>query len=314
VAAEVVAHLPLDRVIDAYLLACRTEGMSPNTVRWYGQKLAAFLAHLRAYGVSPVLPSVVPESVREFLVELQSLGRTTFTTRGYVQVLKGFGTWLVEEGYVGQNPLRRLQLPKVPKYVVKSLSAEEISALLGAVNPRSNRGARNLAILLLLLDTGMRLGELAGMTAAEAEDAVRDGLFKVMGKGSRERYLPLGKATRDALRRYLHVYRPLVPAKALFIGDAGRPLSAEGLRQVIRRVARRASVEGVHPHRLRHTFAVNYIANGGDAMTLQRILGHSTLEMVRRYVALDSREIMARHSQASPGDRFWVMKGLRKIA
>lgn len=305
---------PLRRLIDSYLLCCQTEGKSADTMRWYRQKMATFLSYLGQTEGTPALADLNPDTVRGFVSHLQSLGRTAFTTRGYVQVLKGVGTWLVEEGYVNANPLQRLQLPKVPKYVVKPVSGEEVAALLGAINRRSAAGARDLSVLLVLLDTGMRLGELAGLTVADGEDAVRDGLFKVFGKGSRERYLPLGRAARDALRRYIQVYRPEVPVESLFLGRESRPLSAEGLRQVIRRIARRAGVQGVHPHRLRHTFAVNYLINGGDAMTLQRILGHSTLEMVRNYVSLDHRAVQKRHSQASPGDRFWAEKGLRRTA
>jgi site-specific recombinase XerD len=305
---------PLQRLIDSYLLCCQTEGKSADTMRWYRQKMATFLSYLAQGGATPTLADLNPDTVRGFVSHLQSLGRTAFTTRGYVQVLKGVGTWLVEEGYVNVNPLQRLQLPKVPKYVVKPLSGEEVAALLGAINRRSAAGARDLAVVLVLLDTGMRLGELAGLTVADGEDAVRNGLFKVFGKGSRERYLPLGNAARDALRRYTHVHRPDVHADPLFLGRAGRPLTTEGLRQVIRRVSRRAGVEGVHPHRLRHTFAVNYLMNGGDAMTLQRILGHSTLEMVRNYVSLDYRAIKERHGLASPADRFWAEKGLRRTA
>jgi len=301
-------------VIDSYLLCCETEGKSHDTIRWYGQKLAAFVSHFEEKVRNPSLSDLSPESVREFISHIQSLGRTAFTTRGYVQVLKGFGSWLVEEGYVKVNPLRRLQLPRVPKYVVTPLSDDEVSALISAIKLRSAAGTRDLALLLLLLDTGARLGEVARLNTADTEDAIRDGLFKVMGKGSRERYLPLGKAARDALRRYAHVYRPDARSDALFLGHTGRPLATEGLRQIIRRVASRAGVEGVHPHRLRHTFAVNYLINGGDAMTLQRILGHSTLEMVRNYVSFDHRAIKERHTIASPSDRFWAERGFRRTA
>ena len=307
-------QLSLGRLVDSYLLCCQTESKSHDTIRWYRQKLDAFLYHVSQRVPVPSLSDLNADSVREFLAQLQSLGRTAFTTRGYVQVLKGFGTWLVEEGYLRVSPLRRLQLPRVPKYVVKPLSDDEVSALISAIKPRSAAGTRDLALLLLLLDTGARLGEVARLTTADVEDAIRDGLFKVMGKGSRERYLPLGKAARDALRRYTHVYRFDARADALFLGRNGRPLAREGLRQIIRRVASRAGVEGVHPHRLRHTFAVNYLINGGDAMTLQRILGHSTLEMVRNYVSFDHRAIKERHTIASPSDRFWNERGLRRTA
>ncbi len=300
---------PLERLIDSYVLCCDTEGMSKDTVRWYRQKLGAFVHYLADREEPPTLAQLSPDVVRDFVATVQATGCTAFTTRGYVQVLKGFGTWLAEEGYVGVSPLQRLRLPKVPKYVVRPLSHQEVVALLGAIKRRSFSGARDLAVLLILLDTGMRLGELTGLKLRDAEEVIRDGVFKVMGKGSRERYLPLGRAARDALRRYAQVYRPDIAADALFLGRDHRPLAAEGLRQIIRRVSQRAGVSGVHPHRLRHTFAVNYLVNGGDAMMLQRILGHSTLEMVRNYVALDMRDIKARHVEASPGDRFWAGRG-----
>src|SRR5207249_9470373 len=187
----------LAQLIGDYVVCCDTEGKSHDTTRWYRQKLDAFVAHLAQKTLTPRLNDLDVESVRGFISQLQSLGRTAFTTRGYVQVLTGFGSWLVEEGYVNRNPLGRLQLPKVPKYVVKPLSSDEVSALINAIRPRSAAGTRDLALLLLLLDTGARLGEVAQLTTAAAEDAVRDGLFKVMGKGSRERYLPVGKAARD---------------------------------------------------------------------------------------------------------------------
>ncbi|MBI2912843.1 MAG: tyrosine-type recombinase/integrase [Chloroflexi bacterium] len=280
--------------------------MSKDTVRWYRQKLSSFLDFLNDREDEPTLSSLTPEVVRDFVALVQTAGRTAFTTRGYIQVLKGLGTWLAEEGYVAVSPLQRLRLPKVPKYLVKPLSHSEVGALLSAIKSRSAAGARDLAVLLMLLDTGMRLGEMARLTLRDADEAIRDGVFKVMGKGSRERYLPLGKAARDALRRYVQVYRPEVRTDALFLGRDHRPLTTEGFRQIVRRVSSRAGVGGVHPHRLRHTFAVNYLVNGGDAMSLQRILGHSTLEMVRNYVALDMRDIKAKHVEASPGDRFWA--------
>jgi site-specific recombinase XerD len=157
----------------------------------------------------------------------------------------------------------------------------------------------------------MRLGEATGLVVGDAEEAMREGVLRVRGKGSRERYLPVGRAARNVLRRYLQVHRPAGPSDALFVAGDGRPLVAEGLRQIIRRGARRAGVSGVHPHRLRHTFARKFLMNGGDAMTLQRILGHSTLEMVRRYVSLDVTDMQRRHAECSPADRFWLERGPR---
>jgi integrase/recombinase XerD len=205
-----------------------------------------------------------------------------------------------------------LQTPQTRGH--QPLDDAEAAAILGALNPRCFRGSRALALLLLLLDTGMRLGEAEGLTLDDAGEAIREGVLRVRGKGARERHLPVDRSARNALRRYLQVYRPASPSDGLFVASSGRPVVAEGLRQIIRRAGRRASVPGVHPHRLRHTFARKFLMSGGDALTLQRILGHSTLEMVRHYVSLDVTDVQRLHAASSPGDRFWPARGARRRA
>lgn len=297
--------LELSNLVEAYLLACRAEGKSPSTLRWYEQKLRAFVEYLTSRRL-PVKPEeITPEIVRGLVIGLQAATVSAFTARGYVQVIKGLFTWLEDEGYIDHNPIRLVRLPKTPRYVVRPLEEDEVRRLLAAVDPQTPVGGRDLAIILLLLDTGMRLGEIAGLTMAEGEQALRDGMLKVFGKGSRERLVPVGGTTQNALRRYLDLHRPKTFSGALFVGSRGENLAAEGIRQVIRRVSRRANVAGVHPHRLRHTAAVTFLRAGGDVFTLQRILGHSTLAMTRNYVTLTDTDIKATHLRASPADRLY---------
>jgi site-specific recombinase XerD len=288
--------------------------MSCNTICWYGQKLVGFLDFLRESGVRAVISALVPDVVRAFVALQQAEDLSPFTVLGYVQVVKGFATWLIEEGYLNRQPLWKLPLPRLPVNVIKPLDDAEAAAILGVLKPRCFGGSRALVLLLLLLDTGMRLGEAEGLTLDDAGEAIREGVLRVRGKGARERQLPVGRAARNALRRYLQVYRPTSPSDALFVAGNGRPVVAEGLRQIIRRAGRRAGVRGVHPHRLRHTFARKFLMSGGDALTLQRILGHSTLEMVRNYVSLDVRDVQRRHAASSPGDRFWLERGAARRA
>jgi len=297
--------LDLANLIEAYLLACRAEGKSPNTIRWYEQKLRTFLEYLRPRRLHLNPASITPEIVHGLIAHLQASGVSAFTTRGYVQVAKGLFTWLADEGYIQDNPIRRVKLPKTPRYVVRPLDEDEVHRLLAVINPRRAAGSRDLAILLLLLDTGMRLGELAGLSVAEGERALRDGMLNVFGKGARERLVPVGATAQSALRRYVHLHRPETSSQVLFVSFWGQPLTAEGIRQVVRRVATRAGVAGVHPHRLRHTAAVTFLRAGGDVFTLQRILGHSTLAMTRNYVTLTDTDIKAAHLRASPADRLY---------
>lgn len=306
--------LSLPRLVEAYLLACRAEGKSARTIRWYDQKLRRFAGYLRSHRLSPSASAVTPEIIRGFITELQSTGASAFTVRGYPQVVKGLFTWLEEEGYLAENPIRRVKMPKTPRYVVRPLEEEQVQRLLQVIDPRTRTGSRDLAILLLLLDTGMRLGELAGLTLSEGELALKSGMLRVFGKGSRERFVPVGGTAQSALRRYIHLHRPESYADALFLGSRGRPLIDEGIRQVVRRVADRAGVPGVHPHKLRHTAAVTFLRAGGDVFALQRILGHSTLAMTRNYVTLTDLDIKATHLRASPADRFYGGRQVRLTA
>ena len=297
-------NLELSGLVEAYLLTCRAEGKSPNTIRWYEQKLRAFLEYLRSRRL-PLDPALItPEMVRGLVAEIQTRKVSAFTPRGYVQVIKGLFTWLEDEGYIDDNPIHRVKLPKTPSYVVRPLEEDQVRGILAAINPRTSVGNRDLVIFLLLLETGMRLSELAGLTVAEGEQALREGMLRVFGKGSRERLVPVGVTAQNALRRYLHLHRPQTHADSLFVSAYGQPLAAEGIRQVVKRLALRAGVPGVHPHRLRHTAAVAFLRGGGDVFALQRILGHSTLAMTRNYVTLTDTDVKAAHMRASPADRF----------
>lgn len=217
-------------------------------------------------------------------------------------VLKGFATWLWEEDYTPENVLHRLQLPKVPKRVIEVLSEAEVARLLASVDPNIAAGARDLAILTLFLDTGLRLGELVGLRLADVHLA--DQWLKVMGKGSKERLVPFGSRTAKILGRYLSMFRaPLSDVQSAFLGQDGTPLTENTIKMLFCRLRVRSGIVRLHPHLLRHTFATSYLVAGGDVFTLQAILGHTTLEMTRRYVTLASAHVTIQHRRFSPIDR-----------
>jgi len=120
------------------------------------------------------------------------------------------------------------------------------------------------------------------------------------GKGSKQRRVPISEATSQAIAAYLATRPNATITTPLFLSDRGARMSRNGLLQLFERLGERAGVAGVHPHRMRHTFAINYLRNGGDSYTLQAILGHSTLDMVKRYLNIAERDLVARHATASP--------------
>ncbi len=303
---------PFATLIDLFLATKKTEGKSPKTITWYGEFLRKFLEYL---GTEAKIGDFTLDSARSFVAHLQSRtcrfenhplsprqegGLSPFTIHGYVRTLKAFSSWLAEEGFTTGNVLARLKAPKLPTPVIEILSQEEIEAILGKINPNCFLGARLYAALLLLLDTGIRAQELCTLTVDSV--FLNEDYIKVRGKGNKERLAPFCAATKKALLRYLTTFRPEPAAdiKNVFLTLEGLPWGYNGLLQAIKRVGRAAGVPRLHPHLLRHTFAVNYLINGGDVMTLKMILGHTSLEVTQVYMHLAEAHVQLQHNKFSP--------------
>ena len=295
----------------------RTEGKSPNTIRWYSYELGKFEHFLVREGSSTLIAEIGEPQVRAYIAYLQQKRKWDDTDhcptaeeglspggiQNRIRALKAFFNWLHREGYTETYRLERLANYRVPSRVVDVLTEAEIGRVLAACDTKSDWGARAYAILTLMLDSGLRISEVTGLRTAELElDA---GWLKVLGKGGKERIVPFGTATQRALWRYQHHYRPepLGPDVYFFLTLDGRPMGRSALTQAIKRAAMRSGVTRLHPHLCRHTFATRYLINGGDVFSLQQILGHSTLEMVRRYVNLASAHVAVQHRKFSPMDR-----------
>ena len=160
---------------------------------------------------------------------------------------------------------------------------------------------RDQSIILVLLDTGIRSSELCGLRVSDVD--FETGKVFVTGKGSKERHCYLGTTTRRSLWRYL-VARESQPEEPLFTTQSDRPFTRSWLRRVVSNVGKRAGVANAYPHRFRHTFAVQFLRNGGDIFTLQMLLGHSSLTMVRHYARLAAIDAEQAHNRASPADHW----------
>ncbi len=289
-ASDSKGRLILGRAVELFLAAKAAEGASPRTIEWYGMILSRLV---RALSHDRSVDGLDPAELRAWLVEL----RTTLapvSVAGYVRTLRVLGNWLAAEGLAHAAALRGLRRPRVPHKVIEPVADDVLRRLLAVCT------VRDRAIVLLMIDTGLRVSEVA---AIRLGDLRPDGTLKVRGKGSRERIVPVGSTARQAIVRYLGQRGPGQPDDALFLGRKGE-ISARGLQHMLRRLKARVGVTGrLSPHSLRHTFARSYLVNGGDAFSLQRILGHTTLDMVKRYVALADVDLVTRHAMASPADR-----------
>ena len=196
--------------------------------------------------------------------------------------------------------------------LIEPLTYAEVDQLISYQNPLTAIGCRNVAILILLLDTGIRLNKLCCLKFEDAH--VEEGYLKVMGKGGKERVVPMGTSTQKIFWRYVIHFRPesLDPDdNYLFLTLDGKPLKANAVKLLINRWGKKAGVPKLHTHLCRHTFATNFlIYNCGDVFRLQQMLGHTSLEMVRRYVHYASAQALLNSKTISPVDRM-EMKRLR---
>jgi site-specific recombinase XerD len=287
------ADMALPTLIELFILSKQIEGRSPKTLSWYQANLERF-ANFMTNGHAPTLHEITLDQARAFVAHLQ--GKTTrfddhhmrptkegglspHSVHAYVRTLKTFGSWLVEEGYVEVHPFERLKAPKLPETMIEVLSDDEIRRMVASISVDTVLGARLHAIVLLLLDTGLRASELCGLTIENTH--LGEGYVKVRGKGNKERIVPFCNTTKKSLLRYVHTYRPEAVSGSVdtcFLSVDGAQLTTSGLFQILHRLGEAANIPRLHPHLFRHTFAVRYLMNGGDIMTLRLMLGHASME------------------------------------
>jgi integrase/recombinase XerC/integrase/recombinase XerD len=234
---------------------------------------------------------------------------STATIHAHVRTLRAFISWLTREGLVRANIAKDIKPPKVMKKVISTLSDEEIREIFKTFSPTNPYDLRNETIVMLLLDTGLRIGELIDLRMADVR--MNEGYLKVLGKGKKERIVPIGASAQKALHRYLFRYRSRYSDSeddSVFLSIHGEPLSVNSMKLMFARLAKASGVKRLHAHLCRHTFATRFLINGGDVFTLQQILGHSSLEMVRNYVNLASSHIAVQHRKFSPLDHMHLCR------
>jgi integrase/recombinase XerC/integrase/recombinase XerD len=307
---------PFPRLREAYSVFNRTSGKSPATVKHYNERLQGFERYL---GDAATLADVNVPTVRAFIAHLQertdrhpnkSFGHrgsgalSSAYINGFVRVLRAFSTWLYEDGYTTENVLKPVKPPKMQQKVKEVLTDDEVRRLLAVFNTDDAYGARDFAMIWTFLDCGLRASELINLTMDDAH--IEQGYLKVLGKGNKERLVPIGQRAQEALLRWRDRFRDLFvvrDVRQLFLNSSGEPLSVNALKLVLQRAGARASVPRVHLHLLRHTFATNYLTREvGDALRLQLILGHTSLAMVKLYIAQASLQQSILERRSSPMD------------
>lgn len=204
-----MAEMELDKLILHFAQTNKAEGKSSKTVAWYTEMLGSFTRFVLLIGQEPVLANFNPTNAREFIVHEQGRGLSPFTLQAKVRALKSFSSWFFREDYAEDNPLSNVKLPKAPSRIMQPLTKEEIDSLLNYQNPLNSLTAirsRNIAILIMLLDCGLRVSEICNLQFADAH--IEEGYLKVLGKGNKERVVPIGSLAQKVLWRYVFHFRP----------------------------------------------------------------------------------------------------------
>lgn len=290
--------MTLQTAIDDFLIEQKIRGNSPKTVRYYSLCLSLFSRYAQA---ETELSALSQGQLRGFYLSLSDRQLSSVTIQTYFRAVRAFLTWCYQEELVAVNWSERFRLPKAKAKTVDVLTDSEITRLFASIGSKSLLQLRNLCICSLMLDCGLRLHEVVTLTVEHLR--VSDGYLIAVGKGNKERVVPIGYRTRRLLLRYLSRRPAYAKTPFVFLRSDWEPISDDTLRMLFRRLKTQSDIPRLRAHLLRHTFATRYLENGGDLYSLQQILGHTSLEMVRRYVHFTPRNLQSTYSRYSPLDR-----------
>ena len=287
---------------DDYLDWLRLErGLSKNTLMAYQRDLDDFLNF-----ESGKHPTDTPDNIRLWLAEREKRKLSARTQARGLVTLRGFFGYLVGEKMIELDPTIHIDLPKLGKKLPKTLSLDEVERLLSAPDLTQTLGVRDRTMLELLYATGLRVSELISIRMDNLH--LEQGFVRVIGKGNKERIVPLGDTARQWIERYLEGARDLVTKKStlagsgyLFLTRLGRPMTRQGFHKNLKQIARKAQVTAnVSPHVVRHAFATHLLERGADLRSLQLMLGHADISTTEIYTHVSKARLAAMHKQHHP--------------
>jgi site-specific recombinase XerD len=300
--------MDIQTAINSFIKAARADGLRPATIKWYSSLLGSFAADFQTQEIS----SVTTDELRDYIISLrerdekyvdapqkpvQEGGFSEATIAGHVTALHAFWAWSANE-YDIRNPMKNIKRPKRRNPVPKAIAQQDYMKLFNATG-EGESGVRDRAILAFFADTGCRLGGLLSLTLGNLDLQQRRAV--VIEKGGKSRTIVFTFYTAQLLHKWLY-FRSSDSDRVFVSMSTGKPLTESGVNQVLKRLKARAKVTGrVNPHSFRHNFAREYIKNGGDVVTLAKLLGHSDVQTTAAYYAVFTNDELAElHEKFSP--------------
>lgn len=299
-------NLTFAQTLEGYYLFAEPK-LSPNTLNDYYNTFRKFQDYLET---DPPINEITVNDIAGFIARYSHLAKKTL--KNYHIGLSALWTWAHDQGIAKHKTAQLYDPPKPDQIAIVPYTEADIKSMLSNTNqskpytlPGKRQAKNNLpegqrlkTTIILLLDTGIRASEFCSLKYRDVD--LRNLNIIVMGKGRKERQIPISSRTAQAIWAYFHTRPEMHVNSPAFTTANGTKISRDNLLKSIYRLGNRAGVQVPNLHRFRHTFAINFLRNGGDIYTLQRILGHSTLDMVKRYLAIAQVDIQAAHRRASP--------------
>lgn len=278
----------------------RLRNLSERTAAFYQENLVVISRALHKLKIDNKPVTITYNDLQDVLQYcMDELNNSPGTINHRISTMKQFFKFLHEEGYIATNPAEKLSKQKTKQVKINPFTETEIKALLNAPDKNTFVGYRDFVIMLLLLDTGIRLSELTNIRLHDIS-LENNEIFITKGKGNKERTVYFQNKMKEHLKRYLKI-RGELDHDYLFIGRSDNPLSNKAVQDRLTLYGNIAQInKRVSPHTFRHAFAKFYITNGGDAFSLQQILGHTSTEMTRKYVQLFGTDLRQMHRKFSP--------------
>jgi integrase/recombinase XerD len=303
VGSAVMTASPEDRqMLEQYLDAIWMEkGLSENSLASYRRDLETFAGWLAPTGKT--LLKVDRMALLGYLAQRHQQGWSSRSSARFLSCMRGFYRYQIRSGRLTESPMAAIDNPKLPRALPKSLTEADVESLLAAPVLDDPIGLRDRTMLEVLYACGLRVSELTGLSMAQVN--LRQGVVRVMGKGSKERLVPLGDEAAAWLARYLREARPQLlhncPAEILFPSSRGQPMTRQTFWHRIKHWARVAGIEKpLSPHTLRHAFATHLLNHGADLRVVQLLLGHSDLSTTQIYTHIARSRMKSEHARHHP--------------